>query len=430
MAVDTNLELRNQVIYSVFVRNHTKEGTFQSLKQDLDRIRDLGVDIIWLLPVHPIGERARKGSMGSPYAIRDYRGINPELGSLEDFRELVDAIHARGMRCIIDVVYNHTSPDSVLASAHPEWFYHHPDGSFGNRIGDWTDIIDLDYSQKDLWQYQIDTLKQWASLVDGFRCDVAPLVPLAFWLEARKQVSEVRPDCLWLSESVEPEFIIANRASGIASLSDSELYQAFDITYEYDIFVDFENYLKGRTPLQQYADRINQQEYIYPENYVKLRFLENHDRERIAALLPDSASLVNWTAFLYFQKGTAMLYGGQEFACVHRPSLFEKEPFSRDTGTDLSPLMRYLYRIRKHPLLRHSSYAVHAYSDDFLIAEHSGNGQKLVGIFCVRGGHGTIRIDLPEGIYENLIDGSPVEIQNGTVYTDGSPVILESGENA
>lgn len=430
MAADTSMELRNQVMYSVFVRNHTEEGTFQALKRDLDRIRGLGVDIVWLLPIYPIGEQARKGSLGSPYAIRDYRNVNPELGTMDDFRELVDAIHAQGMRCIIDIVYNHTSPDSVLACAHPEWFYRRPDGSLYNRIGDWTDIVDLDYSHKELWDYQIETLKQWASIVDGFRCDVAPLVPLEFWMEARKQVSSVRPGCLWLSESVEPEFIVWNRSRGIGCLSDSEMYQAFDITYDYDIFGDFQKYLNGEVSLDTYADRINRQESIYPDNYVKLRFLENHDRERIASLTADMPSLINWTAFLYFQKGITLLYGGQEYACVKKPELFEKDPFSRNTACELAPLMQRLYAIRKDPIFRCSSYEVRACSDDFLVAEHRQNGCKMVGVFCVKGSRGNVRVDLPDGIYENLIDGRPVKILAGSIRADGAPVILKTADRA
>ena len=151
MAVDTKKSLRNQVLYSIYVRNYSKEGTFAAVQADLDRIKALGTDIIWLLPIHPTGEKNRKGSLGSPYAIRDYRAVNPEFGTLDDFRHLVDAIHARGMKCIIDVVYNHTSPDSWLAENHPEWFYHKPDGSLGNRFGDWWDVADLDYSHLELW---------------------------------------------------------------------------------------------------------------------------------------------------------------------------------------------------------------------------------------------------------------------------------------
>lgn len=232
MAVNTNKTYRNQVLYSVFVRNYSEEGTFEALRRDLKRIRDLGVDIIWLMPIHPLGEKARKGSLGSPYAIRDYRAVNPEFGTLEDFKRLVEDIHSLGMKCIIDVVYNHTSPDSWLAEHHPQWFYHKEDGSFGNRVGDWTDIIDLDYSNPDLWDYQIETLKMWAQIVDGFRCDVAPLVPLDFWLKARQAVEEVRPGCFWLAESVEPEFIRDMRARGLTAHSDSEMYQAFDACYD------------------------------------------------------------------------------------------------------------------------------------------------------------------------------------------------------
>jgi glycosidase len=169
-------KLRNQVIYSVYVRQYSKEGTFEQVRRDLLRIHDLGVDVIWFLPIHPIGIKERKGTLGSPYAIRDYRAVNPEFGTMADFRTLVDDIHHLGMQCMIDVVYNHTSPDSVLMAEHPEWFYRKPDGSFGNKVGEWLDVIDLDYAHPALWEYQIETLRQWAEIVDGFRCDVAPLL--------------------------------------------------------------------------------------------------------------------------------------------------------------------------------------------------------------------------------------------------------------
>ena len=133
MAVNASKLYRNQVMYSVFVRNYSEEGTFNGVRKDLDRIKALGTDIVWLLPIHPIGKKAPKGTLGSPYAISDYRKINPEYGTMDDLKQLVADIHARGMKCIIDVVYNHTSPDSWLAKNHPEWFYHEPDGSFANK---------------------------------------------------------------------------------------------------------------------------------------------------------------------------------------------------------------------------------------------------------------------------------------------------------
>ena len=190
---NTSTDLRRQTMYSVFVRNHTEEGTFAALEKDLDRIRALGTDVIWLMPIHPIGQKERKGDLGSPYAIADYRKINPEFGTMEDFEHLVREIHRRDMKCIIDVVYNHTSPDSWLVENHPEWFYRKPDGKMGNKTAEWTDIVDLDYSHPELWDYQIETLCFWANYIDGFRCDVAPLVPMDFWLEARAAVEQVRP---------------------------------------------------------------------------------------------------------------------------------------------------------------------------------------------------------------------------------------------
>ena len=333
MAENTERTWRNQVIYSIFVRNHTTEGTFEGVRRDLPRIRGLGVDVIWLLPIHPIGEKARKGVLGSPYAIRDYRAVNPEYGTLDDFRRMVDEAHRLGMRCVIDVVYNHTSPDSVLAAEHPEWFYHKEDGSFGNRVGDWSDIIDLDYTDRGLWAYQIETLKYWASMVDGFRCDVAPLVPLGFWREARAAVESVRPGCLWLAETVDPDFISALRAEGFGCLSDCQTYEAFDICYDYDIypvFRDYRTYLDGAVPLARYAEAVNRQEVTYPANYSKLRFLENHDQARAAFLVPDGPSLLNWTAFSFFQKGTGFIYAGQEAGCAHLPNLFYTGPGGLD----------------------------------------------------------------------------------------------------
>lgn len=245
MAKNTPITLRNSVIYQIFIRNFSEEGTFSAVHDRLDEIRSMGVDIIWLMPIHPVGTAKRKGTLGSPYAVSDYRAVNPEFGTMEDFIALVSDIHAHGMKCIIDVVYNHTSPDSVLSREHPEWFYHRPDGSFGNRVGDWSDIIDLDYSNEGLWDYQIATLKMWARIVDGFRCDVAPLIPLDFWLRARDEVEKVRPGCIWLSESVEYGFIRYIRGMGMTALSDAEIYQAFDISYEYDVYRDFRACLSG-----------------------------------------------------------------------------------------------------------------------------------------------------------------------------------------
>lgn len=288
------------------------------------------------------------------------------------------------------------------------------------------DVIDLDYGHTELWDYQIETLKQWAEVVDGFRCDVAPLIPLDFWLKARQEVAKVNPDCFWLSESVEPVFTRANRARGMVSLSDSEIFQAFDACYEYDIFSCFRDYLQGKVSLKEYVDQINMQEAIYPDNYVKLRYLENHDNSRAAFLIPDKKELRNWTAFIYFQKGMTLLYAGQEIQSKHLPSLFDRDMVEWNWEEDISEMFRKLYLIKKHPLLMDSSYEVRALPKDIIYATHRRNGKQLAGIFSVRGCSSSISVDIPDGFYKNLLDNRLVEVHAGRMSCQGEPIILES----
>ena len=426
MAIQTKTDLRNQVMYSVYVRNYSEEGTFQAVEKDLERIKQLGVDIIWLLPIHPVGEKARKGTLGSPYAIRDYRKVNPEFGTLEDLKSLVNAIHEKGMKCIIDVVYNHTSPDSWLVENHPEFFYKKPDGSMGNHVGDWTDIVDLDYNNKALWDYQIETLKMWAEIVDGFRCDVAPLIPIEFWLKAREEVAKINPDCFWLSESVEPSFIVELRSMGLVCHSDSEIFQAFDVCYDYDIHKIFRDYLEAKCSLSTYVDRINLQEAIYPANYVKLRYLENHDQDRAKAIIPDQEALLNWTAFIYFQKGLTLLYNGQETENDKVPSLFDKDTVCWDTGYDLSDYISKLYQFKKNPILTNSTYKVKAYDEeDMIVGMHLAGEKKLVGIFSLKNKKAEVPVELADGTYQNLLTEEVVTVADGKLYCDGKPIIID-----
>lgn len=434
MAHDTPKTLRNCVIYSVFVRNYSTEGTLAALESDLDRIRDLGVDIIWLMPIQPTGKEHRKGSLGSPYSIRDYRSVDPDLGTMEDFIRLTERIHDRGMRCILDVVYNHTAHDSVLRREHPEWFFHRADGNFGNRIGDWWDVIDLDYRNRELWDYQIDTLKFWARYVDGFRCDVAPLVDLEFWLRARDEVATVRPGAIWLAESVEPGFVEFCRKVGINASDDTALYRAFDMCYDYDIFPDYLDRLTGKITAQDYADAINHQEELYPDNYVKARFLENHDKPRAAFLIRDARSLRSWTAFQYFQKGAALLYAGQEKGCMHLPSLFDRDTVTwqndDDPTLDLTPLMQRLHQIKQDNIFAQGRYRVTALSEDVLAAAYTRPNEEkpaIVGIFSLRGQSALLRVSqlgIPDGTYTDLLTGSAVEVTMGLLSTAGEPLLF------
>ena len=425
MAHDTDPRLQQQVIYSVYVRNHTPEGTFRAVIPDLDRIRALGTDIIWFMPIHPIGVQGKKGSLGCPYANRDYRTVNPEYGSMEDFRALTDAIHDRGMKVMIDVVYNHTSPDSTLAREHPEFFYRGPDGRPRNRVGDWSDVVDLDYGVPALWDYQIESLTRWAELVDGFRCDVASFVPAAFWERARAAVSSVRPGCVWLAETVHRSFGAVCRRNGLGCERDTELFRVFDMEYEYDVREAFDGWLRGRAPLSQWIDELNFQEAAYPRNYNKLRFLENHDQPRIASLVRRESDLVNYTAMLYFLKGTTLLYAGQEYANERQPSLFEREPIDRDTGRDLSGLMQRLGELKKTVLGEDDDFIARAEDGSAVVVMERQNakGAKL-GVFSLRSEAADVAVRLLDGDYVNHVDGGTVRVSGGKLRTEGRPVIL------
>ena len=429
MATDTDLSLRDAVIYSIYVRNHTEEGTFSAVIPDLDRIRNLGTDIIWLMPIHPIGEKGKKGSLGCPYANRDYRTVNPCYGTMEEFCALVDAIHTRGMKCMIDVVYNHTSPDATLVTEHPEFYYRRPDGSFGNKTAEWTDVIDLDYTCRTLWDYQIESLRRWAGIVYGFRCDVASLIPLEFWRLVREKVAEVNPDCIWLAETVHGGFNIYNRICGYPAGTDSELFSAFDMEYEYDIREVFDRYLRAEAPLSEWMDALNFQEAVYPDNYIKMRCLENHDQPRIASLVRDGLSLRNFTALLFFLKGSTLLYAGQEYANTHLPSLFEKDVILRDKAHDLSHYFAKLSQIKKK-VLSSRDYCLAA-SDDAsniaILTRSDGHSIKL-GVFSLSGKQNTVSVKFKDGVYDNKITGEEITVKGGKLFSNGEPIIIVSQE--
>lgn len=429
MAKKTDVALRNEVIYCVYVRNHTREGTFRALIPDLARIRRMGVDIIWFMPIHPIGEVQRKGRAGSPYAIQDYRATNPEYGTMEDFELLVAAIRQQGMRVMIDVAFNHTSPDSVLVQEHPEWFYRRPNGDMGNKVGEWYDIVDLDYRNMGLWEYQIETLKFWARKVDGFRCDVASMVPLDFWERARTEVDQVNPDLVWLAESLHPNFIRTHRERGNVALSDGELFRVFDLVYDYDVHNFFEDYLWREINLKHYLEILMVQDVLYPDNYVKLRFLENHDHPRFRSRVQDPLRVRNWLSFLYFQKGATLLYAGQERGISRRPNLFEKDliPWEDDeTLSDLVPLMRRLYLIMKQGtcLVEGRYRLAAAEGTNLVVGMYDCPNQLVLGIFSLAGGTHLLKVDLPDGVYRNLLDDQEYTVTRGLMLTRGEPIIL------
>ena len=429
MAQTTPDWLRASTIYCVYVRSYSAEGTLRKVEADLDRIQALGADILWLLPIYPVGTVNRLGTMGSPYSISDYRAVAPEYGTMEDFQSLCAALHARGMRCILDIVYNHTAWDSLLFQEHPDWFYRTPEGNLGNRAGAWSDIIDLDYDCPELWDYQIETLCRWARLsADGFRCDVASAVPVGFWKAARQAVAQVKPDAVWLAESVHGSFVRDLRSRGHYCASDGELYDAFDITYDYDIFPRFEAVFEGTGSIAQYLEALISQESTYPANYLKLHFLENHDQRRAASYLKDSQMRRMWTAFFWCVKGVGLIYNGQEVLAEHTPSLFEREPIDWRTSPETQAyceLLRLLTELKRLPVVCSGLYRLEAAGPDCstAVVSYELGSHRLYGIFSLSLAHSRVQLPLADGVYRNLAGGE-VCVTDGTLSCGAEPVII------
>ena len=423
MASDTPSSYRNLVIYEIYVRNHGANGTFSDVERDLPRLHSLGVDVIWLMPIHPIGKVNRKGSLGSPYSIMDYRQVNPEYGSMDDFSRLVQKAHERGLRMMIDVVYNHTAHDSLLAQAHPEYFHQDEQGNPITTVADWTDVIDLRHSAPGLADYLVESLLGWVKLgVDGFRCDVASLVPMEFWNKARAEVAKVKPGAIWLAESLHAGFIGARRAKGLSGFSDGELYQAFDLTYDYDIWPIWQLAVQGKVPVRRYIEMLRFQDCIYPERFIKMRCVENHDQARIMRLSPSRSQGVAWTAFEAFNKGPFLIYAGQESGTKHTPSLFEIDKV--DWGDyALQPLLARLAKLKKDPAQMEGRFVV-IQADPAIQAVWEYPKKNLYGIFNTSGKSGYIMVSLPDGTYRDILNDDQVVVRGGKLSLPETAAII------
>lgn len=426
MTQKTNINMRKELIYSIFVRNFSDQGTFKGVESQLDRLKQMGVDTIWLMPVNTIGSENRKGDLGSPYAIKDYYEINSELGSESDLKNLINAIHQHQMKVMIDIVFNHTSTDSKLYKDKPEWFLHDSSGKRVNKNPEWTDVAELDYSKNDLWGYQIEVLKYYAKFVDGFRCDVAPQVPIDFWITARHEVDKVNNRLIWLAESTDKEYIRSIRSKGFWASSDGELYNAFDMTYDYEIDQLWRSYVRGKTSTTDYVKALNEQTVIYPDNAIKMRALENHDQDRAHDLIPNMNDLINWTAFSGFQRGSLLIYNGQEYGIHRTPSLFTRDPIDWEAKDgDLTDLITRLHQLMQDDIQVSGDYMITEDYNDIVQVSYRLKDKIRIGIFNLKSKGGWCKVSLLDGEYQNLLNEEQVKVLNGTTEIGLDPVIIE-----
>jgi len=422
MAKHTDIRLRSYTFYQVFPRQYSEEGTFKAVESDLNRIAAMGVDVLYFLPIHPIGEVARKGMEGSPYSIKDYYAVCDKLGSIEDFKSLVYKAHEKGMKVMIDIVFNHTSRDSLLVKTHPDWFYKNEKGEFANRIGDWSDITDLDFKHREVWNYLIDVLVYWAKIVDGFRCDVAPLLPIDFWIEARQIIDHINPNIMWLTESVEYGFIKYLRDLGYDCSSDSQMYEAFDICYDYDIYHNMNDYLKDGSKLSRWLDEVERQEVIYPKNYVKLRSFENHDQKRLRSKVRDHHHFIQMNALMFFLKGPAFIYNGQEHEIDYAPSLFDKDVIHWNVKHSIEPLLKKMAELKKKSIFTYGNFNIHN-KHEVAVMSYTNHDEVALGIFNLEQ---AISCDVPlkDGTYINHLTNQHITIKHGKIELKHEPIVI------
>lgn len=307
--------LREGVVYEVFPRNFSPEGNFNGVTARLDELKELGVNIVWLMPIHPLGEKMRKGTLGSPYAVKDYYAINPDYGTEADLKRLVAEAHQRGMKVIIDLVANHTAWDSVMMQ-HPEFYKQDAAGKIIPPVPEWTDVAGLNYENPKLREYMLAMLKHWIDPatfdLDGFRCDVASMVPTSFWEEARTELTRVKPDIMLLAEASKPELLL----------------KAFDIDYAWPLHSTLNDVLLKGKPASEIRRSWEESLRQFPRESFHLRISDNHDEARAVARFGMRGALAA-SALMFTLDGVPLLYNGMEVGDATEsgdPALFEKLP--------------------------------------------------------------------------------------------------------
>ena len=307
--------LQDAVIYEVNVRQFTPEGTFKAFQEHLPRIQELGVEILWLMPIHPISEVKKKGSLGSPYSVADYYGVNPEFGTEQDFRDLVKAAHDLDMLVILDWVANHTGWDHPWITSNPEWYTQDPDGNIVHPPGtDWTDVADLNFSNWEMRMAMIDAMKYWVEEydIDGYRADVAHSVPVDFWDLASEKLHEIK-DVFMLAED-----------GGDQAL----LKTAFDTNYAWPLKDIFNRLGKNLADAGDFRRNLKSTASQYKDGKYQMVFIDNHDENTwhgtVFERLGDNVA--NMAVISFTVPGMPLIYGGNEIGLDRRLEFFEKDP--------------------------------------------------------------------------------------------------------
>jgi glycosidase len=350
--------LRDGVLYEIFPRDFSAAGNLNGVTARLDELKDLGVTILWIMPIHPIGEKSRKGAFGSPYSIKDYYAVDPQYGTLNDFKRLVSEAHQRNLKVIMDLVANHTAWDSVMMG-HREYYQQNAQGKIIPPDPAWTDVAGLNYGNPELRRYMITMMKYWVqtSDVDGFRCDVASNVPLDFWEAARAQLESVKPDIMLLAEASEPALLV----------------KAFDVDYAWPLMGTLNDVLVNGAPATNLRASWEESQRQFPREALHMRVTDDHDEARAVSRFGVRGALAA-SALMFTLDGVPLLYNGMEVGDATEsgdPALFEKlaifwKPRDRPP---LRQIYRDLIRVRKENA---------AFRNGRVLWLHNSNEESLV----------------------------------------------------
>jgi len=394
----------NTNIYEVNVRQYTEEGTFRAFAKHLKRLKEMGVKTLWFMPIHPIGKVKRLGTLGSYYSIKDYKAINPEFGSLADFKKLLEQAHELGLKVIIDWVANHTAWDHEWTHEHPEYYELDSNGNFKSPY-DWYDVIQINHQNPEQQEAMIDAMKFWIEEcdIDGFRCDMAHLIPLSFWKLARLELDQLKP-LFWLAET-----------------ENAEYHQVFDASYTWEFLHKMEAYWKKQTYIDGLDSVINKYDTLFPASAIRLYFTSNHDEnshsgseyERMGDAGKAFAVLcATWN-------GIPLVYSGQELPLTKRLKFFDKDEIPWTGNYELHDFYKVLLDLHStHPALRAGDPDVQSFriqtSDETVFAYLKKNGVREVLVLLNLSPENKTDIDITDekvsGTYKNVFSGISVDL--------------------
>ncbi|PJJ67666.1 alpha-amylase family glycosyl hydrolase [Chryseobacterium geocarposphaerae] len=396
-------------IYEVNVRQYTEEGTFRAFEKEMPRLKAMGVKTLWFMPITPIAQQNKKGSMGSPYAASDYVSINPELGTMADFKHMVNAAHRLGFKVIIDWVANHTGWDHIWTKTHPEFYLKDPDGKFHIASG-MDDIIELDYKNQEMRKAMIDAMKFWVkeTNIDGFRCDLASWVEVDFWEQARPEVETIKP-LFWLGEFDE--------------LENPEYGKVFDASYSWKWMHASNDYYNQNQPLQNLKDLLAKYTAI-GDGSMRAWFTSNHDENSWNGTEYEKYGVITkpMAVFSATWNGVPLLYSGQELPNNKRLEFFEKDPIKWTNNYQNADFYKTLLNLKSsNPALRGgdpaaSTQLLNTTANDKILAYLRKNGENEVLVVLNMSKEAvdfTIEDDRLSGVFTNVFEGTKRDFNQG-----------------